>query len=234
MIQASSLRKEFGSTVSVNDISFSLPTGGVVGLLGPNGAGKTTTMRLLTTYLPPSAGSATVAGYDIIKEPEKVRASIGYLPETPPLYPEMTVQEYLHFVGKLRGLRGKKLKASLSTAVDKCFIGEVQSKLCSEISKGYKQRVGLAQAIIHSPPVIILDEPTSGLDPAQIIKIRELIRSLGEDHTVILSTHILPEVIETCSHVLIIAKGSLVQDTPLMELTAKESLEKRFLELVSK
>lgn len=230
MIQANCLRKEFGDAVGVEDVSFSLPSGGVVGLLGPNGAGKTTTMRMLTTYLPPSSGDAIVAGFDIVKEPEKVRSNIGYLPENPPLYPEMTVKEYLTFIGKLRGVKRTILKQAVADVMQQCFVDDVAQKLCSQLSKGYRQRVGLAQAIIHNPAVIILDEPTSGLDPAQIIKVRELIRSLGENHTVILSTHILPEVVQTCSHVLIIAKGKVVQDAPLAELP---DLEKRFMQLVS-
>lgn len=234
MIKENHLRKEFGDFVGVDELSFSLPaTSGVVGLLGPNGAGKTTTMRMLTTYLPPTSGSAEVAGYDITKQPEKVRENIGYLPESPPLYPEMTVREYLSFVGKLRGLRGSTLKQRLNEVIEECFVDDVERKLCSQISKGYRQRVGLAQAIIHKPPVIVLDEPTSGLDPAQIIKIRQLIRSLGENHTVVLSTHILSEVNETCSHVIIIARGKVVEDSSLAELTNKQGLEKRFLELVT-
>lgn len=233
MIEARNLSKNYGSLEAVSGINFSIQENKVVGLLGPNGAGKTTTMRMLTTFLSPSSGGAVVAGYDIVKSPEKVRGAIGYLPETPPLYPELSVVEYLNFVGKIKGLKKKQLRSSLESVLERCFLKDVKNKLCSELSKGYRQRVGLAQAIIHEPKVIILDEPTSGLDPEQIIGIRKLIRELGEKHCVILSTHILQEVSETCSDVIIMKKGKVVLQSELAKLASQKSLEQVFLEAIS-
>jgi ABC-2 type transport system ATP-binding protein len=184
--------------------------GQIVGFLGPNGAGKTTTMRMLTCFLPPTSGAATVAGFDVLEQSMEVKKHIGYLPETPPLYPEMRTGEYLAFVGSLKGLRGAELSKRVDYVCDRCAIADVKDKLLGKLSKGYRQRVGLAQAIIHNPDVLILDEPTSGLDPKQINETRELIRSLAGDHTIILSTHILPEVGQTCEQVIIINKGKLV------------------------
>lgn len=234
MIECQALSKSYGAVVALKPLTFSVASGEVVGLLGPNGAGKTTAMRLLTTYLPPTQGSAKVASFDIIKQPDDVRRSIGYLPESPPLYGELTVIEYLTFVGKLRGLNGAPLRLALERVLTDCFLRDVTQKLCAQLSKGYRQRVGLAQALIHNPPVIILDEPTSGLDPAQIIEIRRLIRDLRTKHTVILSTHILPEVEETCSRVIIIANGEKVAEGTLEELTKEKNLEERFLEAVAR
>jgi ABC-2 type transport system ATP-binding protein len=233
MLKITDLSKSYGENSAVSALSLEIKKGQVLGLLGPNGAGKTTTMRMLTTFLAPTSGTAEIAGFDICKEPEKVRSVIGYLPEQPPLYLELKVKEYLNFVGKIRGLSGKKLKSSISEMTDRCGLNSVYEKLCGELSKGYKQRVGIAQALIHNPQVIILDEPTSGLDPEQIIQIRALIEQLQADHTVILSTHILSEVMEICSQVAIISKGKLVVFGTLAELTQEKSLEKRFLESVS-
>src|SRR5579871_5286223 len=210
MITVRSLTKRYARTVAVDNISFEVQKGQIVGFLGPNGAGKTTTMRILTCFLPPSAGSATVAGFDVLEQPLEVKKRIGYLPETPPLYPEMEVGEYLVFVGKLKGLSGSNLRKRVDEVCERCSVADVREKLISKLSKGYRQRVGLAQAIIHNPDVLILDEPTAGLDPKQINETRELIRSLAGDHTIILSTHILPEVEQTCEQVIIINKGKLV------------------------
>jgi ABC-2 type transport system ATP-binding protein len=210
MITVQGLTKRYARTVAVDHISFEVPKGQIVGFLGPNGAGKTTTMRILTCFLPPSEGSANVAGFDVLEQPLEVKKRIGYLPEAPPLYPEMDVLEYLTFVGKLKGMSGPSLTLRVGEVSERCAIADVQSKLLGKLSKGYRQRVGLAQAIIHNPDVLILDEPTAGLDPKQINETRELIRSLAGDHTIILSTHILPEVEQTCEQVIIINKGKLV------------------------
>ena len=210
MITVKSLTKRYARTVAVDHISFEVQKGQIVGFLGPNGAGKTTTMRILTCFLPPTDGSANVAGFDVLEQPLEVKKRIGYLPETPPLYPEMEVREYLAFVGKLKGMSGAALATRIGEVSERCAIADVQAKLLGKLSKGYRQRVGLAQAIIHNPDVLILDEPTAGLDPKQINETRELIRSLAGDHTIILSTHILPEVEQTCEQVIIINKGKLV------------------------
>jgi ABC-2 type transport system ATP-binding protein len=210
MITVNGLTKRYARTVAVDNISFEVQKGQIVGFLGPNGAGKTTTMRILTCFLPPTDGTATVAGFDVIEQPMEVKRRIGYLPETPPLYPEMEVREYLSFVGKLKGMSGANLANRVVEVSERCAVADVSHKLLGKLSKGYRQRVGLAQAIIHNPDVLILDEPTAGLDPKQINDTRELIRSLAGDHTIILSTHILPEVEQTCEQVIIINKGKLV------------------------
>src|SRR5580698_1638554 len=210
MIIVKDVTKRYARAVAVDHISFSVAKGQIVGFLGPNGAGKTTTMRILTCFLSPSAGTASVAGFDVLEQPFEVKKRIGYLPETPPLYPEMETAEYLRFVGKLKGLSGAELEKRVNYVCERCFVADVKNKLLGKLSKGYRQRVGLAQAIIHNPDVLILDEPTSGLDPRQINEARELIRSFAGDHTIILSTHILPEVEQTCEQVLIINKGKLV------------------------
>src|SRR5271166_2644459 len=210
MIQAQALTKKYAHTVAVDQISFEVAKGQIVGFLGPNGAGKTTTMRMLTCFLPPSAGTATVAGFDVLEQPLEVKKRIGYLPETPPIYPEMETAEYLKFVGRLKGLSGADLQKRVDYACERCAVVDVKTKLLGKLSKGYRQRVGLAQAIIHNPDVLILDEPTAGLDPKQINETRDLIKSLAGDHTIILSTHILPEVEQTCEQVIIINKGKLV------------------------
>lgn len=233
MIEAQNLSKRYGEIDAVCDLSFSIAQGEVVGLLGPNGAGKTTTMRMLTTFLAPSSGSAQVAGFDICKEAAEVRANIGYLPETPALYPELKVVEFIRFIAKLKGLRGKKLSSSIDDMIQRCLLADVADRICGQLSRGYRQRVGLAVALVHQPKVIILDEPTSGLDPAQIIDIRQLISDLRKDHTVILSTHILPEVVEICSRVIIISSGRIVVQGALDELTKEQTLEELFLQAIS-
>jgi ABC-2 type transport system ATP-binding protein len=210
MITVKNLTKKYARTVAVDHISFEVQKGQIVGFLGPNGAGKTTTMRILTCFLPPSEGAANVAGFDVLEHPLEVKRRIGYLPETPPLYPEMEVREYLTFVGKLKGMSGQNLAKRVVEVSDRCSVADVSNKLIGKLSKGYRQRVGLAQAIIHNPEVLILDEPTAGLDPKQILETRDLIKSLAGDHTILLSTHILPEVEQTCEQVLIINKGKLV------------------------
>ena len=210
MITVTDLTKRYARTTAVDHISFEVEKGQIVGFLGPNGAGKTTTMRMLTCFLPPTSGTATVAGFDVLEQPMEVKKRMGYLPEAPPLYPEMRTAEYLTFVGSLKGLSKTELPKRVEYVFDRCAIGDVKDKLLGKLSKGYRQRVGLAQAIIHNPDVLILDEPTSGLDPKQINETRELIRSLAGDHTIILSTHILPEVEQTCEQVIIINKGKLV------------------------
>lgn len=221
MINVKELTKRYAHTTAVDHITFEVPKGQIVGFLGPNGAGKTTTMRMLTCFLPPSSGTATVAGFDVLEQPLEVKKHIGYLPETPPLYPEMDAAEYLRFVGKLKGLSGAELQKRVDYACERCAIVDVKHKLLGKLSKGYRQRVGLAQAIIHNPDVLILDEPTAGLDPKQINETRDLIKSLAGDHTIILSTHILPEVEQTCEQVLIINKGKLVATDSVRNLQAR-------------
>jgi ABC-2 type transport system ATP-binding protein len=210
MITVNGLTKRYAHTVAVDQISFEVQKGQIVGFLGPNGAGKTTTMRMLTCFLTPTGGSAMVAGYDILEHPLEVKKRIGYLPETPPVYPEMRIDEYLAFVGQLKGLTGSDLRARVDYVSERCSVADVRTKIIGKLSKGYRQRVGLAQAIIHNPDVLILDEPTAGLDPKQINETRDLIKSLAGDHTIILSTHILPEVSQTCERVIIINKGKIV------------------------
>ena len=219
MIKVEGLTKRYARTVAVDDISFEVEKGQIVGFLGPNGAGKTTTMRVLTCFLPPTAGTAQVAGFDVLEQPLEVKKRIGYLPETPPLYPDMEVSEYLTFVGKLKGLASLDVPKRVKDVCERCAITDVSAKLIGKLSKGYRQRVGLAQAILHNPDVLILDEPTSGLDPKQIIETRELIHSLSGDHTIILSTHILSEVEHTCERVIIINQGKLVAQDTVANLT---------------
>ena len=221
MIQVEGLSKRYGRTLAVDNISFQAGSGEILGFLGPNGAGKTTTMRVLTCFLPPTSGRARVAGFDVLEQPLEVKRRVGYLPELPPLYPEMIVAEYLLFVGKIKGVPKAKLNARLDEVLETCALTEVRQTLIGKLSRGYRQRVGLAQAIIHEPSILVLDEPTAGLDPKQIIETRELIKKLGGDHTIILSTHILSEVSATCQRVIIINAGKLVAvDTP-ENLTAR-------------
>src|SRR5665213_595791 len=210
MITVKGLTKRYAHTTAVDHISFEVKKGQIVGFLGPNGAGKTTTMRMLTCFLTPTGGAATVAGFDILEQPMEVKKRIGYLPETPPVYPEMRIAEYLSFVGQLKGLSGTELRTRVDYACERCAVADVRDKIIGKLSKGDHQRVGLAQAIIHNPDVLILDEPTAGLDPKQINETRDLIKSLAGDHTIILSTHILPEVSQTCEQVIIINKGKIV------------------------
>jgi ABC-2 type transport system ATP-binding protein len=221
LITVEHLTKQYGRITAVDDISFEVAKGEILGFLGPNGAGKTTTMRILTGYMPPSAGRATVAGFDIFKQSLQAREHIGYLPETVPLYLEMTPRSYLDFIGKIRGLNSRTRRVRVSEVAEKAKIGDVLDRLIGKLSKGYRQRVGLAQALMGNPDVLVLDEPTVGLDPRQIVDTREVIKNLAGDHTVILSTHILPEVSQTCERVVIINKGKMVAvDTP-SNLTAK-------------
>jgi ABC-2 type transport system ATP-binding protein len=210
MIEVENLTKRYGPTLAVSDVSFAAQKGEVLGFLGPNGAGKTTTMRVITGYLPPSEGRVRVAGYDVVEEPLESKRRTGYLPETPPIYPDMSVTEYLAFVGRIKGVARRELKSRLDEIAERCAITDVRHRQIGKLSKGYRQRVGLAQALIHNPEVLVLDEPTAGLDPKQIIETRQLIKGLAGLHTVILSTHILPEVEQTCQEVLIINRGHLV------------------------
>jgi len=218
MITVKELTKRYARATAVDHISFEVQKGQVVGFLGPNGAGKTTTMRMLTCFLLPTSGDATVAGFDVIEHPLEVKKRIGYLPETPPLYPEMETAEYLTFVGKLKGLAGAELRRRVDYVCERCAVADVRKKLLGKLSKGYRQRVGLAQAIIHNPDVLILDEPTAGLDPKQINETRDLIKSLAGDHTIILSTHILPEVEQICEQVIIINQGKVVATDSVQNL----------------
>ena len=215
MIDVQQITKRYGQHTAIDRVTFSVAKGEVLAFLGPNGAGKTTTMRILTCFMPSTEGRATVAGYDCLEQSMDVKRRIGYLPETPPVYQELTVDEYLRFVGRLRGLTGAMLTTAMSREIERLGLGSVQHRLIGNLSRGYRQRVGLAQALIHDPPVLILDEPTVGLDPKQIIEIRELIRSLAGSHSVILSTHILPEATAVCQRVVIISGGRIVaEDTP--------------------
>lgn len=215
MISVENLTKRYGDRPAVSDVSFSVKKGEIIGFLGPNGAGKSTTMRIITGYLAPTAGKVVVGGFDMGQEPLKAKGLIGYLPEVLPLYPEMTVRDYLKFVGALKGIPNSELKERIDVVIARCWLKEYADRLIAHLSKGYRQRVGLAQALIHSPPVLILDEPTSGLDPKQIIETRELIKHLGGEHTVVLSTHILPEVQNVCTRVMIINAGRVVaEDAP--------------------
>ncbi len=215
MIEVQHLTKRYGRLTAVEDVSFRVERGEILGFLGPNGAGKTTTMRILTGYMPATEGKAVVAGFDVFDQPIDAKRRTGYLPETPPLYPDMTVAEYLAFVARIKGVPSADRKQRISTVMERTRVVDVGDRLCARLSKGYKQRVGLAQALIHNPDVLILDEPTAGLDPKQIIETRELIKELAGDHTIILSTHILPEVSQTCQRVVIINKGRVVaEDTP--------------------
>src|SRR6516225_12097251 len=210
MIEVEQLTKRYGPTLAVSDVTFQVQKGEILGFLGPNGAGKTTTMRVITGYLPPSSGNVTVAGHDVVEEPLEAKKRTGYLPESPPVYTDMRVTEYLAFVARIKGLPRREIKSRLDEVCEKCAISDVRERQIGKLSKGYRQRVGLAQAIIHNPEVLVLDEPTAGLDPKQIIETRELIKGLAGQHTIILSTHILPEVEQTCQQVIIINKGKLV------------------------
>jgi ABC-2 type transport system ATP-binding protein len=215
VIEVEHVSKVFNGRKAVDDVSFKVEKGEILGFLGPNGAGKTTTMRILTCYMPSTEGTARVAGYDVFDQSIEVRRRIGYLPENPPIYPEMTVDSYLSFVAAIKGTRSNQRKGQVDEVVGKCNLGEVRKRIIGKLSKGYKQRVGLAQALLNNPEVLILDEPTLGLDPQQIHEVRALIKSLASTHTVILSTHILPEVSMTCNRVVIINKGKVVaKDTP--------------------
>ena len=221
LISVSHLSRFYGPICAVNDISFELKRGEVLGFLGPNGAGKSTTMQVLTGNLAPTAGAVSICGMDLLDRPKDAKAEIGYLPEQPPLYTEFTVDEYLRFCARLNRIRREGVDAAVARARERCGLGDVGRRLIANLSKGYQQRVGIAQAVIHSPSVVVLDEPTVGLDPIQIREIRKLIRELGEEHGVILSTHILPEVTMTCDHVQIINQGELVFSDSIENLTRK-------------
>ena len=238
MIETSGLTKRYRDLVAVDDVTFRVGKGEIIGFLGPNGAGKTTTMKILTGFMPATEGSATVAGYDVFDRPMEVKRRIGYLPETPPVYPDLTVHEYLTFVGKLKGLRGKPLADTIERAAHRVELSGVMDRLIGNLSKGFQQRTGLAQALLGNPDVLILDEPTVGLDPRQIGHVRNLIKDLAGDHTVILSTHILQEATAVCERVIIINQGKIVADdriTNLLETHRREneaaSLESIFLSL---
>jgi ABC-2 type transport system ATP-binding protein len=233
MIEVRELTKRYGDRVVVKGITFSAQRGQILGFLGPNGAGKTTTMRMLTGYLPASSGSASVAGFDIFTQSAEVRRRIGYLPENPPLYPDMTVTSYLSFVAKLKAVPRGEVAAARDRVIERTGLTEVRSRLLSHLSKGFRQRVGLAQALIHNPEVLVLDEPTIGLDPRQIIEIRTLIKELAGNRTVILSTHILPEVSQVCDKVVIINEGRIACEDMLATLTRTESLEEVFLRYIT-
>jgi ABC-2 type transport system ATP-binding protein len=238
MIETIGLTKSYRDLVAVDSISFKVEKGEIVGFLGPNGAGKTTTMKILTGFMPPSSGVAKVAGFNVLDEPMEVRRRVGYLPEQPPVYTDLTVLEYLHFVGKLKGLGGAKLKSEVERVVEITKLGGERDTLIQPLSKGFRQRVGVAQALLGDPEVLILDEPTVGLDPRQIGEVRGLIKGLAGEHTVLLSTHILQEVTATCDRVIIISHGHIVADDKLSNLVAKHtqggnvpSLEQVFLQL---
>lgn len=232
MIEVSHLTKQYGNHLAVDDVSFAVADGQICGLLGPNGAGKSTIMNILTGYLSATSGQVTVAGHSLPEEADAAKACVGYLPEQPPLYPEMTVQEYLTFAAELKGVKKAERKEQVCRVARRTGLEAVLPRLIRSLSKGYKQRVGIAQALLGSPRLIILDEPTVGLDPAQVIEIRKLIRELGRAHTVILSSHILSEVQAVCQQILILSKGHLAAAGSLEELTADgKSLEKVFLEL---
>jgi ABC-2 type transport system ATP-binding protein len=215
VIEVQHLTKRYGPFTAVDDVSFSVGSGEILGFLGPNGAGKTTTMRVITGYMPASDGTVTVAGHDVFTAPIEAKRRTGYLPETPPLYPDMTVRDYVTFVARIKGVPSREVRGRVEEVMKRTHVADMASRHCGKLSKGYRQRVGLAQALIHNPDVLVLDEPTAGLDPKQIIESRQLIKELGGSHTVVLSTHILPDVSQTCQRVVIINKGKVVAvDTP--------------------
>jgi ABC-2 type transport system ATP-binding protein len=234
MIEVKNLTKRYGDFVAVRDVSFKAEKGSILGFLGPNGAGKTTTMRIITGYMPATEGTALVDGLDIFTHSLEARRRIGYLPESPPLYADMRVIGYLRYVAKLRGLRRSEVEPAVDRVLAMCGLKDMAHRICGQLSKGYRQRVGLAQAIIHNPPVLVLDEPTIGLDPRQIHEIRRLIHGLAGQHTIVLSTHILPEVSQICNRVVIINAGRVVLEEALDKLPAGKSLEDVFLEAISR
>lgn len=235
MIEVINLEKKYGDFVAVRGISFSVPKGAIVGLLGPNGAGKSTTMKILSAFMPATSGTAKVAGFDVFEDPMEVKKRVGYLPETPPLYLEMRVGEYLNYVAELKHVPREKIKSRMEFVTEHCGLSEVHRSVIGALSKGYRQRVGIAQALVHDPEVVILDEPTVGLDPVQIVEIRDLIKGLAGNHTVILSTHILPEVVVTCSRVVMINRGRVVLNDTIDKLGSAggENLEKAYLRIVT-
>jgi ABC-2 type transport system ATP-binding protein len=218
MIRVERLTKRYAAVRAVDGISFEIGRGEIVGLLGPNGAGKTTTMRILTTFLTPTSGRAALAGHDVLDEPLEVRRHVGYMPESVPLYPEMRSREYLSFRAKLKDVPRVRRRAAIDEVIARCGLQDVENRILGQLSKGYRQRVGLAEAMVHDPDILILDEPTAGLDPIQILEVRKLIRDLGDRHTILLSTHILSEVEAVCGRVVIIARGRIAEDEPLDRL----------------
>ncbi|MEN9722107.1 MAG: hypothetical protein RJB38_93 [Pseudomonadota bacterium] len=221
MIKIQNLTKRYGPRTAIDNLCFEVGRGEIVGFLGPNGAGKSTTMKIITAFMPATEGTVTVAGYDVFDSPIEVKKNIGFLPETPPVYTEMSVQDYLRFAAQLHGVEKSKLDGAVQEAIEKTGLGDVRRRLIGNLSKGYRQRVGIAQALAHRPQVLILDEPTVGLDPKQIIEIRKLIKSLAGEHTIVLSTHILPEVTATCDRVIVINKGRIAAQDTLDRLTSR-------------
>jgi len=233
MIEVKNLTKSYGNFVAVKGISFKAERGQILGFLGPNGAGKTTTMRIITGFMPASKGTVEIDGLDIFTNSLEARRRIGYLPESPPLYSDMRVEGYLRFVAKLRGVRRMAVDGAVEHMLEVCGLTDMAHRICGQLSKGYRQRVGLAQALIHNPPVLVLDEPTIGLDPRQIIEIRQLIKTLAGDRTVILSTHILPEVAQVCDKVVIINDGRIICEDTIDNLTRGATLEEVFLRYIT-
>jgi len=232
MIEVRDLTKYYGSYPAIENVSFTVKKGEIVGFLGPNGAGKTTTMRILTGFMPPSSGQAIIAGYDIVHQSLEARKRIGYLPETVPLYLDMTVESYLQYMGTIRGMSSKAIRQRISEVIDRCRLGDYTHSLIGKLSKGFRQRVGIAQAILHEPPVLIMDEPTIGIDPIQVVETRKLIKELGGEHTLILSTHILPEVSMVCERILVIHEGQIVaEDRPTDLATRLQGAERVELEV---
>jgi ABC-2 type transport system ATP-binding protein len=234
MIEVANLSKRYGDLAAVRDVSFTAAAGQILGFLGPNGAGKTTTMRIITGFMPATAGTVRVDGFDVFEQSTEVRRRIGYLPENPPLYNDMSVGAYLRFVAKLKAMSRAAIPAALDRVLETCGLTGVRDRLLGHLSKGFRQRVGLAQALIHDPPVLVLDEPTIGLDPRQIIEIRSLIRTLGGKRTVVLSTHILPEVSQVCDKVVIINDGRIVIEDMLANLTRGRALEEVFIDAIGR
>ncbi|HZP46121.1 MAG TPA: ATP-binding cassette domain-containing protein [Candidatus Binataceae bacterium] len=234
MIEVRDLTKSYGNFVAVKGISFKAESGQILGFLGPNGAGKTTTMRIITGFMPATSGTVIIDGLDIFANSLEARRLIGYLPETPPLYSDMRVDAYLRFVARLRGVRRNEVADAVAHVLEVCGLTEMAHRICGQLSKGYRQRVGLAQALIHNPPVMILDEPTIGLDPRQIHEIRELIRSFAGDRTIVLSTHILPEVSQICDRVVIINDGRIALEEQLSDIPAGTTLEEVFLAAIAR
>ncbi len=233
MIEVDNLVKKYGDLFALRGVSFRIGAGEVVGFLGPNGAGKTTTMRIVTSFIPATSGTVRVGGHDVLEDSIEARRQIGYLPETPPLYNDLTVESYLSFVAKIKGVAGGARRGRIDYATESCGLSAVRRRVIGTLSKGYRQRVGIAQALVHDPKVLILDEPTVGLDPHQIIEIRNLIASLAGERTIVLSTHILPEVAQLCKRVIIVNEGRIVADTPIEKIPDGTSLEEYFIKTTS-
>ncbi len=235
MIRVEDVHKKYGDFTALHGVSFDVPKGTVMGLLGPNGAGKSTMMKIISCFMPATSGKVTVAGFDVFEEPMEVKKRVGYLPETPPLYMEMRVGEYLEYVALLKQIPKDQIPTRMDYVVEHCGLKEGMRKVIGTLSKGYRQRVGIAQALVHDPEVVILDEPTVGLDPVQIIEIRNLIKGLAQNHTVILSTHILPEVVMTCQKVVLINKGRMLADQSVDQFSGRAggSLEQAYLKIIT-